>query len=200
MPSGRTHDRITLWFLPLVAGSTLAVTHHSTLTLWVCAGFLWGGLMLGPDLDTFSLHYRRWGWLRWIWLPYRNSMRHRSPWSHSPIMGTTVRVIYLMAWLSCLSLIGVATLNEITHMGLSWVELFGFWGQLWHRYSRESIALFVGLELGAFSHYTADWLVSSHKRVKSKGWGALWQPKKRTKRSNSANRKKTGQRSTRKRS
>jgi uncharacterized metal-binding protein len=40
--------------------------------------------------------------------------------------------------------------------------------QFLRRYLTEAIAPCIGLELGAFSHYTADWLVSSHKRRKKK--------------------------------
>lgn len=174
MPSGRTHDRITLWTLPLVAGLALFLTQQALFTLFVCAGFLFGGLMLGPDLDTHSIHYKRWGWLRWIWLPYRSSMRHRSPWSHSPMIGTTVRVIYLMVWVGVFSLVGVAAVNEIGQFGLSWTGVGQFWSMLLHRFQVEAIALFTGLELGAFSHYTADWLVSGCKRVRQRGWKAVF--------------------------
>ncbi|XGB41796.1 MAG: metal-binding protein [Nodosilinea sp. LVE1205-7] len=100
MSSGQTHDRITFYSLPLVMLATLGVTHSLWLMLWVGLGFLVGGLLLGPDLDIHSVQYKRWGWLRWIWLPYRGSMRHRSFWSHGPIIGTTVRVIYGSCWLA----------------------------------------------------------------------------------------------------
>ncbi|WP_416671997.1 metal-binding protein [Egbenema bharatensis] len=168
MPSGRTHDRITLWTLPLVAGLVQVMVQRSTLTLMICGGFLFGGLMMGPDLDTHSIHYKRWGIFRWIWLPYRHSMRHRSSWFHGPIMGTTVRVLYLILWLGLVSLIGVATVNELTQIGWSWSQLGQFWLRQFYRYHLEMLALFAGLELGAFSHYTADWLVSGYKRRKSK--------------------------------
>lgn len=164
MPSGRTHDRITLWFLPVVAGCTFALTHHSTSTLLICAGYLFGGLMLGPDLDIHSVHYKRWGWLRWIWLPYRGSMKHRSPWSHAPVTGTTVRVLYLLAWLGVFSFVAVAIANELWRFGWTWDEIGGVISQAVWRYRQEAIAFAVGLELGAFNHYTADWLVSGWKQ------------------------------------
>ena len=82
MPSGRTHDRITLWSLPLVMTLSFRATADILLTLIVSSGFLFGGFMFGPDLDIHSVQYRRWGWFRWIWLPYRGSMRHRSILSH----------------------------------------------------------------------------------------------------------------------
>jgi uncharacterized metal-binding protein len=168
MPSGRTHDRITLWTLPIVAGLTLAVTRNSLPTLMICAGYLFGGLMLGPDLDLYSIHYKRWGWFRWIWLPYRGSMKHRSPYSHAPIMGTTLRVVYLLAWMGVACFLGIALSNEIFQMGWTWEAMGRGISQFLRRYLAEAIALCIGLELGAFSHYTADWLVSSHNRRKKK--------------------------------
>jgi uncharacterized metal-binding protein len=183
MPSGRTHDRITLWTLPLVAGLSLVLTQQGIMTLLICAGFLLGGLMLGPDLDTHSIHYKRWGWFRWIWLPYRSSMRHRSLWSHSPLLGTTVRVIYLMTWMGMFSLVGVAAVNEIGQFGLSWMGIGQFWGFLLQRFRYEAILLFIGLELGAFSHYTADWIVSHSKRGRSPRRKSISaHPKSKTKR------------------
>lgn len=189
MPSGRTHDRITLWSLPLVAGAVLALTRQSHFTLIVCIGFLVGGLLLGPDLDTHSIHYKRWSFLRWIWLPYRYSLRHRSVWSHGPLMGTTVRVIYLMAWVGLLSLLGVAITNEIGQFGWSWAQLGQFWLRLAQTYHPIAVALFIGLELGSFSHYTADWFVSSYKRVRSKGWKALQRRSSKRKRRKSSRRR-----------
>jgi uncharacterized metal-binding protein len=168
MPSGRTHDRITLWTLPIVAGLTLAMTRNSLPTLMICAGYLFGGLMLGPDLDLHSIHYKRWGWFRWIWLPYRNNIRHRSPYSHAPIMGTTLRVVYLLAWIGIACFLGIALSNEIFQMDWTWGAMGRGVSQFLRQYLAEAIALCIGLELGAFSHYTADWLVSSHKRRKKK--------------------------------
>jgi uncharacterized metal-binding protein len=164
MPAGRTHDRITLWTLPIVAGLTFAATRQSTPTLLICAGFLFGGLMLGPDLDIHSIHYKRWGWLRWIWLPYRGSMKHRSPWSHAPITGTTVRVLYLLAWLGLFGFASAAVCNELGQFGWTWDEIGSGLGRSLWQYRVETIAFVIGLEVGAFSHYTADWLVSAQKR------------------------------------
>jgi uncharacterized metal-binding protein len=85
-----------------------------------------------------------------------------------------------MVWLSIFSLVGVATVNELGQLGLSWIEIGNFWSQLFQHYQREAIMLFLGLELGAFSHYTADWFVSTKKRMQSHGWQAAFsRPKQR---------------------
>jgi uncharacterized metal-binding protein len=164
MPSGRTHDRITILCLPIVAAGALVSTGSSYLTLWVLGGFLIGGLMLGPDLDIHSVQYKRWGWLRWIWLPYRSRIKHRSPWSHGPIIGTALRVIYLLGWLLILGLGAIALMNQLGGFGWTWNDLGQLTQQL-RQWAIELLAVGVGLEMGAMSHYGADWLTSTYKRL-----------------------------------
>ncbi len=120
MPSGRTHDRITLWSLPAVAGLSFSLTRNGNLTLLIATGFLFGGLMFGPDLDIHSRQYQRWGWLRWIWQPYQHNLRHRSFLSHGPIIGTALRVFYLASWIAALWIFAAAT-GKL------------FWGWHWNR-------------------------------------------------------------------
>ena len=64
MPSGKTHDRITLWCLPWIGLLAMIATNHWGYTLLVAAGFVFAGLMFGPDLDVRSVQSKRWGWLR----------------------------------------------------------------------------------------------------------------------------------------
>ena len=166
MPSGRTHDRITLWSLPLIVTLTFKATADILITLIVSSGFLFGGFMFGPDLDIHSVQYKRWGWFRWIWIPYRGSVRHRSILSHGPIMGTALRVFYLSLWLGLLSLGMIEILNSVGHTEITWGDVSASIGQALQTYSREWIALLVGLELGALGHYFSDGLVSSCKRTR----------------------------------
>ncbi len=182
MPSGRTHDRITLWSLPIVAGLGFAATRNGGLVLLLCSGFLFGGLMLGPDLDIHSVHFKRWGWLRWIWLPYRGSMRHRSPLSHAPIVGTVLRVVYLGAWLSVAALVTLALWNQVWQMGWTWNQIAQTVGRSLRQHQGAWIMLAIGLELGALSHYVADWGVSGYKRRKTHGWKAFLPTKRRNRR------------------
>ena len=160
MSPGRTHDRITLWTLPLVVLAAFRVTLDGWLTVIVCLGFLFGGWMFGPDLDIHSIQYKRWGWFRWIWLPYRGRIRHRSQLSHGPLIGTTLRVLYFSSWLALAGLVIIDVLNSSQHTALTWADLIdGFsWGirTYWPYWA----ALLIGLELGACSHYVTDWLTS----------------------------------------
>ena len=177
MPSGRTHDRITLWSLPVVAGISQIITRNSHLTLLISGSFLFSGLMFGPDLDIHSRQYIRWGWLRYLWLPYQKSIQHRSLFSHGPIIGTTLRVLYLATWIGMLAFLvllargliaagewkdPIAVQNLARNAALdiaSWLER-----SLLQRKS-EWLALFIGMELGAMSHSLSDWLGSAYKRL-----------------------------------
>jgi uncharacterized metal-binding protein len=178
VPSGHTHDRITLWSLPVVAGLTLGLTGSSRLTLLASSGFLFAGLMFGPDLDIHSRQYQRWGWLRWIWLPYRTLIRHRSVLSHGLLIGTVFRIIYLTAWISLVGFIGwlvITGYSAWSRQALQpWPSLPSTlsnlqqlpWQILYQRYQADAIALFIGLEAGAMSHAISDWLSTYYKKMK----------------------------------
>jgi uncharacterized metal-binding protein len=180
MPSGRTHDRITIWGLPMVVGMTFWQTRNGNLTLIVAGGFMLGGLMFGPDLDIYSVQYQRWGWLRWIWLPYQKSLRHRSFLSHGPVIGTTLRILYFVLILLLPTLMLLVVVEKLGNMALDWQQIAG---EITHSllvYNQEFLVLFLGLELGAMSHYVSDSVGSAYKRYKKKGiQGLLKTTKKR---------------------
>ncbi|BAY76467.1 hypothetical protein NIES25_29160 [Nostoc linckia NIES-25] len=169
MPSGRTHDRITLYSLPLVASVTFWQTRSSNATLLVAGGFLFGGLMFGPDLDIYSVQYQRWGFLRWIWLPYQKSLRHRSFLSHGPIIGTTLRVLYLGCLLAVLGIFVLAIGQKLGNFSFNWQDFGRTVGRSLLDYDTEYVALFLGLELGAMSHSLSDWSGSAYKRFQKQG-------------------------------
>jgi len=54
--------------------------------------------VFGPDLDAKSFQYKRWGIIKWIWLPYRMFFSHRSRFSHGLLWGPVTRSIYLARW------------------------------------------------------------------------------------------------------
>lgn len=176
MPSGRTHDSITLWSLPLIAGITFERTQNPSLTLILSGGYLFSGLMFGPDLDVHSQQFKRWGVLRWIWLPYRRSMRHRSFLSHGVIIGTLIRVIYLLTWIaaSLATLVLVSAIAyQLTGEADTWAQFSQqYWatgkeylGRSLQQHSMEWIVLLIGFELGALSHSLSDWIGSRYKQL-----------------------------------
>ena len=149
MALGRSHDRATcvlclpfalLWWpwlgLPGAAVAGIA--------------FLFGGLWMSPDLDTVSRPTRRWGPLRWLWWPYRRLLRHRSLLSHSPLLGSAGRLLYLLALV----------------LGLSWLaaplgapapgRLLSGLGQLAQVQPALLLALVSGVEASAWLHLIQD--------------------------------------------
>lgn len=105
MASGRSHDRGT-WILALPFGALWWPWLGMAGVAVASVSFLIGGLLLSPDLDTRSNATRRWGPLKWLWWPYRRFLSHRSLISHTPVIGTAGRLLYLSVLLLLLCLIG----------------------------------------------------------------------------------------------
>jgi uncharacterized metal-binding protein len=149
MASGQQHDRATyVLALPfgLLWGPWLGLPGITAGTL----AFLIGGLWLSPDLDTRSNPSRRWGVLRLFWWPYRRLLRHRSPLSHSPFLGSAIRLLYLTALIALLSWLlhpwGVPSPAEIVQ------KLNG----LWEERRGLSLAVLSGVEASAWLHLIQD--------------------------------------------
>ena len=176
MPAGKTHDRITLYLAPLVMLTTFGVTRSERLTLLMAIAFVFSGLMFGPDLDIYSCQYKRWGWLRWLWLPYRAVVRHRSPLSHGFLIGTVLRLLYLACWglLLGMAIIFVGSLLQRENIFLKNLQIWQGWGYN-HRW--ELVTIFFGLELGAMSHSLSDW---SGSWLKKQSWFRAGSPKKKS--------------------
>ncbi|MEL6929183.1 MAG: metal-binding protein [Cyanobacteria bacterium J06600_6] len=165
MPSGVVHDRITIWLLPWVVGITYCLTRSAELTLIVSGGYLFSGMMFGPDLDIHSLQYKRWGIIRRIWLPYRQFFRHRSMFSHGLIVGTCLRLVYLFLIMGAIGILGVAIAQLLFGFAWNWQDFVSEkLHLLTNKYSRETTAAFIGLEIGAMSHSISDWFNSHRKR------------------------------------
>ena len=165
MPSGITHDRITLWTLFLVAAGGYLSTRNGELTLILTGGYLFSGLMFGPDLDIHSIQSKRWGWFKGIWQPYRNLFRHRSFFSHGPIFGTVIRVLYLFFLIASTAILVVGIAQAIWGFEWNWrVFVLQQYKLLSEEYLQEIMVLFIGLELGAMSHSISDLVGSNHKR------------------------------------
>lgn len=105
MPNGTTHamTTIALAFASGVVAQHLGYSDHHILAL---SGGTLAGLVLTPDLDVdrgciSNQVVRRTagrGWAQlWAtyWRPYSLMMPHRSKLSHLPLVGTTVRLLYL---------------------------------------------------------------------------------------------------------
>jgi uncharacterized metal-binding protein len=162
MPSGKTHDAITI----ILAAPTFVVawglTGKFTLACLATGAMLFGGFMFGPDLDIQSRQYTRWGIFRFLWFPYRVAFRHRSRWSHGIIFGTLIRVIYFTAVLALIVLGGVYLRAMLTHGPMpSFDEIAQAWRAIEASF-RQNVgehaiwAVLAGLWWGAASHTLTD--------------------------------------------
>ena len=180
MPSGRTHDRITLWMLPFIVGLCYLITRNGELTLLCSGGFFFSGLMFGPDLDICSIQFKRWGIFRYLWLPYQKLLHHRSFFSHGLIIGTIIRIIYLSVCLFIVSSLLIAILQIIFGFDWNWQTfIIKQYNSVTTEYKKEAISLFFGLELGAMSHYISDLLGSAVKKKRKAKQAKLIQKTKK---------------------
>jgi uncharacterized metal-binding protein len=163
MPSAKTHDRITILLAPPTLTAAWAVTQSHVIATAVTAGLLFGGLMFGPDLDTGSKPYQRWGPLRVLWYPYKVVFKHRSRLSHGLLFGTAVRVLYFTVVLTLFiavvmyahnvyllhqSTTAQDALREATERVLDWFVSVDH---------TLLIAFLIGSWWGAASHTLTDW-------------------------------------------
>lgn len=162
MPSGKTHDAITVLLAVPVGIAAYAATGELRLPLIVVAGFIFGGLMFGPDLDTASSQYGRWWVFRILWFPYRHFFKHRSRWSHGLVFGTLLRVVYFFGVVTCVAFLGAylyatylgGELPAVSDLAHVWATVRSYADRLLGEYG--IVGLFAGMWLGAASHIIAD--------------------------------------------
>ena len=149
MASGRSHDRAT-GLLALPFGLLWWPLLGPPGTVVAAAAFLIGGLWLSPDLDTRSNATRRWGPLRLLWWPYRRWLPHRSLLSHSPVLGTAGRLLYLTVLVMVISLL----LMPYGSPGPD--QLMNALQQHWVDSKTLVVAALAGLEMSSWLHLLQD--------------------------------------------
>ena len=162
MPSGSTHDSITILLAIPAFAAAYAATKSVSASTVVAAAFIFGGVMFGPDLDTVSRQYSRWGIFRGIWFPYRSFFKHRSRFSHGLLFGALFRTIYFMGILTLVLYLAAfayawlaggrtASVFDVAHV---WQPF----GEFTRRGLGDNFLLltFIGLWLGAASHTFTD--------------------------------------------
>lgn len=162
MPSGTSHDAITVLLGAPVAVLAYAITQDLPTAVIATVAFIFAGVMFGPDLDTKSSQYSRWGPFRMLWIPYRTVFRHRSRWSHGLIFGTLFRVVYFLGAVSVIAFLAFAAYSYAT-VG-SFPSLMTFargWESIGAAAGADStieilLIVLVGMWLGAASHTLTD--------------------------------------------
>lgn len=97
MPDGPVHALATI---AMATGVGVALAIVSPTPDWIVMaelGFVYT-LAVNPDLDLqkrFPSHPSRWLW--WVyWWPYMKLVKHRSAISHMPILGSAIRILYIL--------------------------------------------------------------------------------------------------------
>ena len=149
MASGRHPDRAT-WVLGLPFALLWWPWLGPSGAIGGGLGFLIGGLLLSPDLDTRSNATRRWGALNLLWWPYRRTLSHRSLFSHSPLLGSSLRLAYLAAMVllmsACLQPMGAPPPQAVLRHAI----------QLWHQHTPVILRAAVGIEASSWLHLVQD--------------------------------------------
>lgn len=157
MPAGKVHDRVTYWTLPPLTALVYGLTQKAHLAGLFALAYLFSGLMFGPDLDIHSVQYRRWGVLRWLWLPYRRAIKHRSFLSHGFLAGTVLRLLYLGGIGALIGLIALI-------FQPAWREYLPLTGAQLAPWIPEFLTVLIGLESAAMGHSLSDYLDSAWKK------------------------------------
>lgn len=160
MASGKVHDLLAI--SSTIGSSYLLwyyeITNDLNCILIFALASIFGGLMFGPDLDTKSIEYKRWGPLKFIWLPYQAfGHRSRKTQSHDALFGPLVRIIYFFFAMLCLAIF-IAGLFSIFDYKLSLSFLVSFLVFILKLPTAYQISFLVGLWFGNIIHYITDWI------------------------------------------
>ncbi len=149
MASGVEHEKGTKLF-SLIFAFGISIFSNPVLGLYGGLAFLIGGLWLSPDLDTKSNALKRWGFLKLIWMPYCKLIRHRSFLSHSPFIGTIIRLSYLIIWTT----IGLTLISALgTPSGF---EVAKFASALINHNPQQTLIILLGIEASSWLHLIQD--------------------------------------------
>lgn len=118
MPDGKTHIRIN-WVVLFLLNIFIFIFYTDIQIkqyILFNSSFILISYFISPDLDINSSVYRRWGFMRWIWYPYREIMKHQGA-SHSFLWGPISIILNLLLFLSIIILIA-ASLDLLTGIPL----------------------------------------------------------------------------------
>lgn len=135
MPNGIVHNKALV--MATIAAFPVIAYRAGPGEAFVGALGVASGMSLTPDLDlyenvikyfTIDKFLKRplfWLWVLY-WLPYAKAVPHRSVWSHTPVLGTFLRLLYLFLPILVVLYMSVDTINiailyTIIHFGYWWV-------------------------------------------------------------------------------
>ncbi|WP_407543147.1 DUF2227 family putative metal-binding protein (plasmid) [Deinococcus radiomollis] len=124
---GYQHTAVNMAALVPVAGVGFWMNHPELVAAFG-AGFVFGTLLVTPDLDLhFNDARRRWGGLKFIWAPYVALSKHRGM-SHSYVLGPLIRLLYLAVLVVPLVALALHLVGPVHVAVPLWVFLLAFAG------------------------------------------------------------------------
>jgi len=169
MPGARTHDMITVVTAAAADVAYFALAPHpdGAIAALFTIAYLFAGFACAGDLDLNSKEYRRWGPLRFLWMPYRVCVPHRSWVSHGMILGGVIRAFYLAIVTTLLVWTVVWGISRLgPHLDPNavarneWASLFGFM----KTHPQWTVAMLMGFILAGSAHSAADFMSTWFKR------------------------------------
>lgn len=140
------HDKVSYFLIPIIT-----ITSYLLLgpipTLFITPSFAFASLLFNGDLDIHSTVYNRWLILKYIWYPYRY-LNHRSFLTHGPIIGTSLRLLWLAIFILPILL-----------------QFYDYQTLINFLLTKEARYTIIGLELGAMNHSLMDLLYSTGKSI-----------------------------------
>ena len=158
MANGKAHKKINLIFLAIGIGAVLISSQHYVHGISVILGYLFGTYCMNPDLDIRSHPYRRWGFLRFIWIPYQK-FKHRSIWTHGYVIGDIIRYLYLMLWIQ----LGIGVISILTNVPYSTYS--NDLRELFIQHKLSILSFIVGNMLSSTAHILTDHASSTFKKI-----------------------------------
>ena len=140
MPSGKTHDKISIIGIPVILSVPILINLDYFLIIILLISYLFASFMFNGDLDIVSKPYNRWGFLKFIWIPYQNIFTHISVFTHGIIFGTVVRLLYLGSIIFLILYFN--NINPLDYVKMNTIIVF-----------------VVGLELGSAIHTISDYIL-----------------------------------------
>ncbi|MGL5380740.1 metal-binding protein [Clostridium sp.] len=168
MAAGKTHDKITVAFSPIVIIILTIVNvefineveNIIILTFVGLSVYIFGGYMFSGDLDIKSREYNRWGKIKFIWIPYQKFFSHRSIFTHGFILGPTVRLIYIYI----IYILILAVLYSFTIINVSTIDIVNITFELIKGNDILFINIGLGIYLGSGLHTATDIIYSFLKK------------------------------------
>ena len=158
MANGKAHKKINLIFLAIGLGAVLISSQHYVHGISIVAGYLVGTFWMNPDLDIKSNPYRRWGFLRFMWIPYQK-LKHRSIWTHGYVIGDMIRYLYLTVWI----MVGAGLMSILT--GLPYATYIDNIQGFAIQHKLTFLSFIVGNMLSSTAHILTDHASSTFKKI-----------------------------------